>query len=243
MCDLEREFLDDCPSQFKPIIYRHYVDDTFCPFLKQRACQPFLNHINKYHSNIQFTVEEESNNSLPFLDILIQKESNNFSTGLYRKPTFAGVYTDFSTLSPKNCKVKLISILVFRAFNICSSYINFHSALVEIKHILAKNCHPSLLIDNVIKKFLNERFSPSSKPVNSDRNKQRAAFCIHYLGQLSFRLRSNINKLMKCLNNIPILNCNLYINHLHASPRYLNIMTSSNLLCALMSFISICVQW
>ena len=63
---------------------------------------------------------------------------------------------------------------------------------------IAKNCYPSSLIDNIIKKFLNERFSPSNKPLNSDRNKLRVVFCIPYLGQLSFRLRNNINKLMKC---------------------------------------------
>ena len=88
MCDLERKFLDDCPSQFKPIIYRRYVDDTELASL-------FLNHINKYHSNIQFTEEDESNNSLPFLEILIQTEGNNFSSSVYRKPTFTGLYRFF----------------------------------------------------------------------------------------------------------------------------------------------------
>ena len=163
ICDLESKFLDDCPSQFKPIIYRCYVDNTFCLFKNKEHASLFLNHINKYHSNIQFTVEEESNNSLPFLDILIQKEGNNFSTSLYRKPTYTGLYTDFSILSPNNNKVNLISMLVFRA--ICASYINFHNELVKIKHILAKKCYPSSLIDNVIKKFLNENFPPSNKPL------------------------------------------------------------------------------
>ena len=30
MCALEKMFLDNCPSEFKPILYRRYVDDTFC---------------------------------------------------------------------------------------------------------------------------------------------------------------------------------------------------------------------
>ena len=216
MCDLASKFLDDCPSQFKPIIYRRYVDDTFCLFKNKEHASLFLKHINKYHSNIQFTVEDESNNFLPFLDILIQKEGSNFSTSLYRKPTFTGLYTDFSTLSPNNYKVNLISMLVFRAFNICSSYINFHNELLKIKHTLAKNCYPSSLIDNVIKKFFNERFSPSNKPLNSDRNKLRVVFCIPYLGQLSFRLRNSINKLMKC--HYP----DLKLQFLYKSPKRLS---------------------
>ena len=64
-------------------------------------------------------VKKKDNNSLPFLDVLIHKDGSKFSTILYRKPTFTGLYTEFSTLSPNIYKVNLISILVFRAFNIC----------------------------------------------------------------------------------------------------------------------------
>ena len=128
-------------------------------------------------------------------------------------------------------------MLVFRAFNICASYINFHNELVKIKHILAKNCYPSSLIDNVIKKFLNGRFSPSNKPLNSDRNKLCVVFCIPYLGQLSFRLRNNINKLMKC--HYPDLKLQFIYKSTKRLPLYLNTRTSSQLLCALMSFIGI----
>ena len=42
MCDLESKFLDDCPSQFKPIIYRRYVDDTFCLFKNKEHASLFL---------------------------------------------------------------------------------------------------------------------------------------------------------------------------------------------------------
>ena len=32
MCFLENRYLNDCPSQFKPVLNRRYVDDTFCLF-------------------------------------------------------------------------------------------------------------------------------------------------------------------------------------------------------------------
>ena len=119
------------------------------------------------------------------------------SAAFYRKPTFAGLCIDFSTLSPNKYKVNFISILVFRAFLTCSSCINFHNELVKIKHILIDNCHLLTLIDNVIKKFLNERFSPSNKPPISEQSKQHTVFCIPFLGHLSFKIRNNINKLIK----------------------------------------------
>ena len=100
-------------------------------------------------------------------------------------------------MSPAYLLTYLISVLIFRAFNICSSYTNFHDELLKIKLILAKNCYPSALVDNVIRKFLNERFSPSKKPPVPEQNKQRIVFCIPFLGHLSFKLRNNITKLIK----------------------------------------------
>ena len=32
MCHFENIWLENCPAQFKPIVYRRYVDDTFLPF-------------------------------------------------------------------------------------------------------------------------------------------------------------------------------------------------------------------
>ena len=75
---------------------------------------------------IHFTVEKENDKPPPFLDVLGHKENYQFSTSLFRKSTFTGLFTDLSSLSPSIYKVNLISILVFRAFHICSSYVSFH---------------------------------------------------------------------------------------------------------------------
>ena len=48
MCALEKRYLDDCPLQFKPIVYRRYVDDTLCLFKNEEHADMFLNHINNY---------------------------------------------------------------------------------------------------------------------------------------------------------------------------------------------------
>ena len=102
----------------------------------------FLEYINCQHPNINFTAEIESENSLPFLDVLVTREGNNFMTSLYRKKTFTGLYTDFASLAPEKYKNNLISVLIYRAFHICSSYKNFHDEIVRIKEMLSKNSFP-----------------------------------------------------------------------------------------------------
>ena len=130
---------------------------------------------------MNFAYESEPDYALPFLDVLVAHDNNTFSTNLYRKKTFTGRYTDFSSLAPTKYKINLIRVLVYRAFHICSSYRNFHEEVVRIKKILAENCFPESVIDRIIKEFLDRQFRPS--PPKAADNKVPLLFCIPFLGQ------------------------------------------------------------
>ena len=58
----------------KPKLWLRYVRDIFVvwPHGKDEL-QAFLEYINSIYSRIQFTLELEQNNKLPFLDVLITK--------------------------------------------------------------------------------------------------------------------------------------------------------------------------
>ena len=107
----------------------------------------------------------------PFLDILVYKEGIHFSTGLFRKQTFTGLYTDFASLSPTRYKINLVRILVFCAFHICSSFVNFHKEIVKIKQIRLANGFPGSLIDKVIFSFLNLQYILHTKPKDKGEGK------------------------------------------------------------------------
>ena len=47
--------------------------------------------MNTRHKNIRFTGEIENNSKLAFLDTVIFKEGNRFTTSVYRKETFSGL--------------------------------------------------------------------------------------------------------------------------------------------------------
>ena len=92
MCAYERKFLDNCPFEFKPILYRRYVDDIFCIFRNRQQVNTFLSYINSCHKNVTFTAEISIDNNLLFLDTLVMCNNNSFSTDLYRKKTLTGLY-------------------------------------------------------------------------------------------------------------------------------------------------------
>ena len=113
----ERRLFDKFP---KPFTYLRYVDDTFVSFKSRSDALKFFATLNRLHSSLSFTMEEENNGQLPFLDVLVERGDSSFLTSVYRKPTFTGLYLDWHSLAPKSRKLNLIKCLSCRALNICS---------------------------------------------------------------------------------------------------------------------------
>ena len=104
LCYHEKMWLQNCPSEFKPVIYRRYVDDIFLLFRMKHHIEKFRNYLNRQHKNIKFTSETENENSIFFLDIKITRDNNKFMTSIYHKPALSGVLTNFGSFITKSCK-------------------------------------------------------------------------------------------------------------------------------------------
>ena len=100
----EKNQLENCPSDFKPHYYRRYADDIFVLFTSPKHLEAFRNFLNGRHANITFTTECEKQNRMSFLDIAIIPENKTFTTSVYCKPTFSGVYTHFDSFLPSTYK-------------------------------------------------------------------------------------------------------------------------------------------
>ena len=145
MSALEKNFRSNCPADFNPLLYRRFVDDTFCIFENNNQVEYFLQYLNRQHSKIIFTHECEDS-SLPFLAVLVTHPGNGFSTNLYLKKTLTGLYTNFESLSPNQYKVNLISVLICHAYHISSSYLSFHDQVCNIKRFFQHNRFPIHLV-------------------------------------------------------------------------------------------------
>lgn len=60
----------------KPCTYFRYVDDIFAYFPNE--CERFFVLLNHLHYSLAFTVDKEINDSLPFLDVLVQRTNSEF---------------------------------------------------------------------------------------------------------------------------------------------------------------------
>ena len=196
----EKNWLRNCPSDFKPHYYRRYVGDIFVLFTSPKHLEAFLNFLNGRHTNLSFTIEREKQNRMSFLDIAIILEDKTFTTSVYRKPTFSGVYTHFDSFLPSACKFGNVYTLAYRCFRICSSWIKLHNELVCLKETFLKNGCPEDFINKCFKKFLDNMHIVKETTLTVE--KKSLVLVLPYLGSISLQTRT---KLKKSLKNI--LNC------------------------------------
>ena len=64
----EEEWLDSCPVEFTPKLYKRYVDDIFVMFQSRDHVKRFVDSMNTKHPNIGFTFEIEDQNCFSFFD-------------------------------------------------------------------------------------------------------------------------------------------------------------------------------
>ena len=82
------------------MFYKRYVDDVFILFKGAQHVKPFVGYMNSKHKNINFSLETEKDGQMSFLDVNVFRENGKFVTNVYRKETFTGVYTNFSSFIP-----------------------------------------------------------------------------------------------------------------------------------------------
>ena len=57
MCALEQKYLNGCPSEYKPVLYRRYIDDAFGLFRHREHVDKFHEHINNFYRNINLLLK------------------------------------------------------------------------------------------------------------------------------------------------------------------------------------------
>ena len=86
-----------------PEVWVPFVDDVYS-ILKRTHLENFFQHIKNLHQNIKFTVEEESNGELAFLDTLLKQDNAEISVLVYRKFTHTDQHFCYSSDHDTSCK-------------------------------------------------------------------------------------------------------------------------------------------
>ena len=104
----------------KPVRWFRYVDDTFVIWPHgQEKLTEFLNHLNRLHNKIKFTMQKEEGH-LPFLDIdIYRKTDGSLGHKVYRKPTHTNLYLHQNSHHHPATKQSVLASLIRRAKALC----------------------------------------------------------------------------------------------------------------------------
>ena len=186
--------------EYRPLYYRRYVDNIFVLFNSAEHLKRFYSYLNSRHLNISLTIENEKGNRMSFLDVNIIREKEKFTTSVYRKPRFSGVYACFDSFLPSSNKIVLLYTLLYRCFRICSDWTKFHLELVKLTDVFKNNGYPENFINNCFKVFLDNKYRIQEKVIIVP--KKTLFLALPYLGPLSLQTRTKLRKSLK-----GILNC------------------------------------
>ena len=191
----ERSWLQACPIQ--PLLYRRYVDDTLWLLPPNSDLNQLMSFMNSRHPNMHFTHELESNNSINFIGLTITHSpetptSHRYSTGIYRKPTFTGLFTNFHSFTCLSYRLSVIRSLTYRALRLCSNVHIFTNTLLAIKNFLMKNSYPSYLINKIFKSTL-ASLTNSSRPFGPE--KEKLYIGLPYLGKNRAKIKQTFKSI------------------------------------------------
>jgi hypothetical protein len=204
LADLWMQKMEDKLNKFsknKPILWLRYVDDVYCLFdIPEKKMIEFHSRINKWHSNLHFTIEHESNNSLAFLDVLVTQDKGQLITSLYRKPSHTGLYLLWDSCQNRRYKIGLIKTLVVRIHRICSTQEIIDKEINLLKETLQMNgCPPHIIRRGISegKVVVQRQIQTTTTTTNKDTN--NIYFTVAYYGQESMIFAARIKRICKKL--------------------------------------------
>ncbi|BHF76880.1 hypothetical protein SprV_0501998000 [Sparganum proliferum] len=150
-------------SSYPPKFWARYVDDTFV-VIKRSEVKAFKALLNSIFPDIQFTMEEEVNNQLPFLDVQITRLTDGkIRTRVYRKATDTRRILPFRSNHPVGHKHSCVRTLFQRAQTYCCDDSGRKEAMNYLQALFKANGYLKSFISSCLKKPHFER-SSGEKP-------------------------------------------------------------------------------
>ena len=149
MEEIEKTAINATPDS--PKFWKWHVDDSFC-IIKRDAVASFHDSLTSIHQHISFTIEQESNSQLPFLDTLISRDNRKLLVDIYRKPTHTDRYLDFHSHHDRKHKISTAKTLLHRALNLPNMQAGKTCETARVCAALHSNGYPKKIAADVIRK-------------------------------------------------------------------------------------------
>ncbi|BHF66746.1 hypothetical protein SprV_0200976800 [Sparganum proliferum] len=132
--------------------WTRYVDDIFVVIERDQVLT-FHEHLHAVFPDIQFTMEEEENNQLAFLDVIVcRKDCGGLKTKVFRKATNSMQVLNFNSNHPISHKRTCVGTLYRRVKTHCSEPENKIAELQYLRRVSKANGQPRNFLNRCIRK-------------------------------------------------------------------------------------------
>ena len=162
---IEKNFIASLPDNIKPLLWVRYVDDVFIIYTHDEASfNEFITAVNSFLPTIKFTVEQEVDGKLPFLDVMVihNKDTRQFSFKVYRKPTHTENYIHFYSQHSETVKRNIVVNMFHRAFKICDP-IFIDEEIHHLFNTFEKIGYPTYFINNCLSMARKRHYNPTPR--------------------------------------------------------------------------------
>ena len=185
IANLYMEYLEETALQtatLHPRLWLRYVDDTFVIWQHgPEELQRFHEHINQQHPNITFTIEQEKEGKLAFLDVQVTRSLEGLTTSVYRKPTHTDRYIPFHSHHHQRTITGVLRCMRDRAHRICDPTCK-KPELQHLQHVFQANGFPKELVRKTL------AHQPPSVTSSGTSNEPPKILCVPYIRGLSEKL-------------------------------------------------------
>ena len=126
-------------------LFLRYIDDLFFMWRGDRST---LTNLLTTDRLVGYTFEDETNGSIPFLDVRITREGPTLRTSLYRKPTDGQQYLHYRSCHPLHTRTSIPYAQLCRFTRICSDPVELEREKAWLGKRLALRGYPSSVVSD-----------------------------------------------------------------------------------------------
>ena len=182
---------DEPPKRAK--VFARYVDDVIRT-VKMEYIDLLMTIANKLHKNLQFTIEKEVEQSIPFLDMRVTRHGKSLSTSWYSKPTDTGLMLSFHSCAPTKYKRNIVEGNIHRIHQATSTWSAFTTGIERAEKLWEANQYPPdfyiPIVRNTVSKIVaGDNHGESARPQQEKQKEaKKPVFMLQYRGRVSENL-------------------------------------------------------
>ena len=194
--DYENKFIENLKGKYNIIYYGRYVDDILIIHenINNNQSNNILEEFNNNNQHLQFTLEEEVNKKINFLDLTLIRYNKHIEFDIYRKPTTSKLSINNFSSHPTTYKLANFRFLLNRLNNIPLTKNRrkneFHKIL-EVAQFNNFSKHDIIKLNYNIKNNIELKNKTTLKPL-IDKPKQYNK--ITYFGNISQKIKNIFSK-------------------------------------------------